>query len=156
LLPELRGFARFLVRQAAEADDLVQDTVMKALAALPRFIPGTNMRAWTFTILRNTYFEQVRRQRTERNAIAQGFAEDEAGAPEQDSQLEFRDLQRHLFALTPLLREALVLVGAQGLSYEEAATICGVPEGTVKARVSRARRHLAALMETEQPAEQEI
>ncbi len=118
---------------------------MKALAALPQFVAGTNLRAWTFTILRNTFYEQSRRRRTERAAIAQGFADDEAGSPAQDAQLEFRDLQRHIYALPPLLREALVLVGAQGLSYEEAAAICAVPEGTIKARVSRARRQLAQM-----------
>ena len=143
LLPELRGFARFLVRQAAEADDLVQDAVVRALAALPQFQPGTNFRAWVFRILRNAYYEQSRRRRTEANAMAQSFDTDEACDPAQPSHLELGDLQRSLFRLTPQLREAVVLVGAQGLSYEDAALVCSVPVGTMKARVSRARQQLA-------------
>lgn len=147
VLPELRGFARFLTRQGASADDLVQEAVVRGLAALPQFQEGTNMRAWMFTILRNAFYEQQRRRRTEDRALAQSFDESEAGSPAQDGHLDLSDLHRHLFTLPALLREALVLVGAQGLSYEEAAVICAVPVGTVKARVSRARTQLAALMQ---------
>lgn len=143
LLPELRGFARFLVRNHAEADDLVQETVMRALGALPQFEIGTNLRAWAFTILRNLFYEQSRRRKTEARALEQSFAADGSHRPVQESRIDIDDLQRQLFALSPLLREALVLVGAQGLSYEDAAIICGVPVGTVKARVSRARKQLA-------------
>ena len=154
LLPDLRGYARFLVRDISEADDLVQEAITRALAALPQFQDGTNLRAWTFTILRNAFFEQARRQRTERVAIAQSFAPDEAGGGEQDGHLALSELQVHLFALPALLRDALVLVGAQGLSYEDAATVCGVPVGTVKARVSRARTQLAcAIGQTIKPGQ---
>ena len=146
LLPELRGFARFLVRQTSEADDLVQDAIIRALTALPQFVPGTNLKAWMFTILRNTFYEQARRRRTETRALEQSFAEDEAHDAAQHSQMDVADLQRQLFSLPPLLREALVLVGAQGMSYEEAAVICGAPPGTIKARVSRARKQLARTM----------
>jgi RNA polymerase sigma-70 factor (ECF subfamily) len=147
LLPELRRFARFLVRQPSDSDDLVQETVVRALGALQQFVPGSDLRAWAFRILRNAFYEQARRRKSESHALAQSFVTDEAGDPAQDSQMAFADLQLHLFALTPLLREALVLVGAQGMTYEEAAAVCGVPEGTVKARVSRARRQLAEMMQ---------
>ena len=147
LLPELRGFARFLARQTSEADDLVQEAVVRGLAALLQFQPGTNMRAWMFTILRNAFYEQQRRRKTEDRALAQSFEESEAGAPAQDGHLDLSDLHRKLFTLPPLLREALVLVGAQGLSYEDAAVICAVPVGTIKARVSRARTQLVTSMQ---------
>ncbi len=132
--------------QSSEADDLVQEAVLRALGALGQFDASTSLRAWMFTILRNTFYEQSRRRRIEARALQQSFAEEEARDPAQEAHLDVGDLQRHLFTLTPLLREALVLVGAQGLSYDEAAAICGVPAGTVKARVSRARRHLADTM----------
>ncbi len=146
LLPDLRGFARFLARERAEADDLVQDTVVRALAALDQFQPGTNLRAWLFTILRNSYFEQARRRRTERVALEQAVSAETSQLANQESRSALAELQRQLWQLPPLLREALVLVGAQELSYEEAAAICGVPVGTMKARVSRARRKIAELV----------
>ena len=146
LLPDLRGFARFLSRNPVEADDLVQDALVRALSALPQFQAGTSLRAWTFTILRNTFYEQARRRRTESRAAERQFSVEEALNPAQHGQMEMADLQRQLFVLSPLLREALVLVGAQGMSYDEAAFVCGVPVGTVKARVSRARKLLATAL----------
>ena len=151
LLPDLRAFARFLARDRALADDLVQDTVVRALGALPQFQPDTNLKAWLFTILRNLFFEQTRRRRREAAALSAQFPLEEAGRPEQGDKADIQDLDRLLWSLPPLLREALVLVGAQGLTYEEAASISNVPVGTMKARVSRARTQLARTM---QPAEQ--
>jgi RNA polymerase sigma-70 factor (ECF subfamily) len=145
LLPDLRAFARFLARGSSEADDLVQETVVRALSAASQFEPGTNLRAWLFTILRNLFFEQQRRRRREAVALQGGKLPDEASAPSQPGATDLADLHRMLWSLPVLQREALVLVGAQGLSYEEAAAICGVPIGTVKARVSRARRQLALI-----------
>jgi RNA polymerase sigma-70 factor (ECF subfamily) len=154
LLPDLRAFARFLVRDRVAADDLVQDTIVRALTALPQFQPGSNLKAWLFTILRNLFFEQSRRRRREMQALSVGFPGDEAGRPMQADAAELRDLSRTLWLLPPLLREALVLVGAQELTHEEAARICGVPIGTMKARVSRARTHLARIMDgTVEPAD---
>jgi RNA polymerase sigma-70 factor, ECF subfamily len=147
LLADLRAYARFLAPQRAEADDLVQEAFVRALAALPQFRDGTNLRAWLFAILRNSFFEQSRRRRTERAMLARSAPLDESALPEQEARTDLADLQHHLFALPPLLREALVLVGAQGISYEEAAQICGVPAGTMKARVSRARAQLARQMQ---------
>jgi RNA polymerase sigma-70 factor (ECF subfamily) len=145
LLPDLRAFARFLVRDRTEADDLVQETVVRALAAQDQFQPGTSLRAWLFTILRNAFYEHARRRRREAQALSQAFPADEATPPHQHGHSDVADLERALWKLTPLLREALVLVGAQGLSNEEAAAICNVPPGTMKARVSRARAQLARL-----------
>ena len=146
LLPDLRAFARFLVRDRAAADDLVQDTIVRALSALPQFQQGTNLKAWLFTILRNLFFEQVRRRRREAAALSAHLPIEEAVRPQQADATEVRDLEQILWRLSPLLREALVLVGAQELTHEEAAQICGVPVGTMKARVSRARTELSRVI----------
>ncbi len=142
-LSDLRGFARFLARDPTEADDLVQDTVLRALGALEQFRPGTNFKAWLFTIQRNAFFESARRRKREKRILSERGADADSEAPRQISRGDVSDLQRLLFDLPPLLREALVLVGAQELSHETAASICGVPVGTMKARVSRARTLLA-------------
>ena len=146
LLPDLRRYARFLVRHAGEADDLVQDSLMRALAALPQYQSGTSLRAWLFAIQRNVFYEQSRRRRTERRLLEQADPAEEHSAPAQHGHLDLADLTRHLFELPPLLREALVLVGAHGMSYDDAAAVCTVPVGTMKARVSRARTQLARSM----------
>jgi RNA polymerase sigma-70 factor (ECF subfamily) len=146
-VPDLRAFARFLVRDRAAADDLVQDTIVRALDALPQFTPGTSLRNWLFAILRNTLYEQSRRRRIEQRLIAQAGPPEESHAAAQPGQAALAELQRFLFLLPATLREALVLVGAQGMSYAEAASICGVAEGTMKARVSRARVQLSVRME---------
>ncbi len=143
LLPDLRGFARFLTRDAVTADDLVQDTLVRALAAIDQFQPDTNLKAWLFTIQRNAFYEQARRRRRETQVLSERLPDPDSTAPNAALRGEVADLQRMLFKLPPLLREALVLVGAQELSYEQAATICGVPVGTIKARVSRARNQLS-------------
>lgn len=145
LVPDLRAFARFLARDRALADDIVQDALVRALGALHQYQPGTSLKAWVFTILRNAYYEQGRRRRRE---VALDGAPDDPNAPshaapDHGSRAELRDLQRLIWQLPPLLREALTLVGAQELSYEEAAAICHVPVGTMKARVSRARAALS-------------
>jgi RNA polymerase sigma-70 factor, ECF subfamily len=155
LLPELRGFARFLVRDRTEADDLVQEAVVRALAAFDQFQPGTNLKSWLLTILRNAFFEQARRRRTERAALERAGVADEPRVSDQEDRATLGDLQRRLWRLPPLLREALVLVGAQELSYEEAAVICAVPVGTMKARVSRARTRLRHLVDTTSAAPDE-
>ena len=146
LLPDLRAFARFLLRDRNAADDLVQDTLLRALGALSQFRPDSNLKAWLFTILRNLYYEQSRRRRREAAALSARLPDEEAVRPDQAAQSDLRDLQRTLWMLPSLLREALVLVGAQELTYEEAAAVCNIPVGTVKARVSRARTQLASMM----------
>ncbi len=146
LLPDLRGFARSLTREAAAADDLVQDTLVRALAARQQFQPDTNLKAWLFTIQRNAFYEQMRRRQRESRLLSERLPDPASTLPDAGVRGELSDLQRMLFTLPPLLREALVLVGAQELSYEQAAAICAVPVGTIKARVSRARTQLARAM----------
>jgi RNA polymerase sigma-70 factor (ECF subfamily) len=147
LLPELRAFARFLAAQRSEADDLVQETLLRALAKLAQFQPDSSLRAWLFAILRNLHYEQRRRQRTEARVMAQQLPALSSG-PAQEAASDLSDLHRQLQRLPPLLREALVLVGAQGLDYQEAAAICAVQVGTLKARVSRARAQIAAMRQS--------
>lgn len=146
LLPELRAFARFLAGSVTEADDLVQEALLRTLRALDGGrAEEVALRPWCLAVIRNVFLEQLRARRREAaHLLDRGAAEAVAqpGPPQQDRQGELSDLARALHRLPPLLREALVLVGAQGLSYEEAALVCGVPPGTVKARVSRARRQL--------------
>ena len=150
LLPDLRAFARFLLRDRSTADDLVQDTVMRALTALQQFQRGSNLKAWLFTIERNAFYEQVRRRKRETAALERGRSEPPASVSTVNGS-DISDLQRVLWTLPALLREALVLVGAQELTHEEAATICGVPVGTMKARVSRGRAKLTIAMREERP-----
>ena len=146
LLPELRAYARFVARNRTDADDLVQEAVVRALRALDQFRPGSNLRAWLFTILRRAWLEQRRRSLTEERVLAAHLHDaTPVSAAAQHGHAELSDLQRRLWQLSPVLREAIVLVGAQGLDYEEAAVFCDVPVGTMKARVSRARRLLASV-----------
>jgi len=148
-LGDLRGFARYLTREAAAADDLVQDTVLRALGARHQFEDGTNIKAWLFTILRNVFLEQRRRKARETEILSEisrnGDESDGVSSGLHDHVL---DLSVLLWRLPELLREALILVGAQELSYEEAAQICACPVGTMKARVSRARAQLAEMTAT--------
>ena len=152
LLPDLRGFARFLVRDRVMADDVVQDTLVRALAAAHQFEPGTNLKAWLFTILRNQFYEQARRRKREADAIGARFDMEEGASPAQLARAEINELQALIWKLPPLLREALILVGAQEMTHEEAAAICKIPVGTMKARLSRARTQLAKLAQAAEAA----
>ena len=145
-IPHLRAFGRSLSGNADLADDLVQDTLLKAWAARERFKAGTSMRAWTFVILRNTYFSNMRRKKFTANydeIVAERILS--APAPQQDP-LHLADLQRGLMELSDDQREAIILVGAGGYAYEEAAEIAGCAIGTMKSRVSRARKTLAGIL----------
>lgn len=147
VIPHLRAFGRSLSGSRDIADDLVQETLLKAWAARSRFQAGTNMRAWTFIILRNHFLSQKRRARLTGewdDLVADRILAAPAG---QDKQLELADMQRALLLLPESQREALILVGAGGFAYEEAAEICGVAVGTVKSRVARARSALERLLE---------
>ena len=146
LLPSLRAFARSLAHNAAQADDLVQDTLVKALANVERFEPGTNLRAWLFTILRNHYYSQLRKMKREVEDADGKFAARIAVRPEQNGSVDLEDFKAAFAQLAPDHREVLTLVGASGCSYEEAAQICGCAVGTIKSRVNRARRKLADLL----------
>src|SRR4051812_38966880 len=146
VIPHLRAFGRSLSGSRDLADDLVQETLLKAWAARLRFQAGTNMRAWTFIILRNLYLSQMRRSRF-RGEWDDLVADRILAAPaSQDKHVELGDMQRALLHLPQPQREALILVGAGGFAYEEAAEICGVAVGTIKSRVARGRVALEALM----------
>jgi len=147
VIPHLRAFARGLCGRPDMADDLVQEALLKAWAAQERFEPGTSMRAWTFVILRNAYLTDMRRNRF-RGEYDESVAERILTAPaSQEEPIHLSDLHRALLTLPPERREALLLVGAGGFSYEEAANICGCAIGTIKSRVGRARVALTSMME---------
>ncbi|BEU99114.1 sigma-70 family RNA polymerase sigma factor [Novosphingobium olei] len=150
VIPHLRAFARGLCGRPDLADDLVQETLLKAWAAQDRFEPGTSMRAWTFVILRNAYLTDMRRNRF-RAEYDETVAERILVAPAgQEGPLHLSDMHRALLTLPPERREALLLVGAGGFSYEEAAQICQCAVGTIKSRVGRARAALAQMIENGQ------
>lgn len=146
VIPHLRAFGRSLSGSRDVADDLVQETLLKAWAARKRFQAGTNMRAWTFIILRNLYLSQMRRARFKGewdDLVADRIL---AAPASQDRHVELGDMQRALLQLPQPQREALILVGAGGFAYEEAADICKVAVGTIKSRVARGRVALENLM----------
>ncbi len=147
LIPHLRAFA-FSIARASEAEDLAQDTMMRAWRARASYEPGTNLKAWTFTILRNQHTSQARRSWRSQPLdpeIAENtlVANDDPLASE-----ELLDVRSAMLQLPFEQRQALALVGAAGLSYKETAEICGCAEGTVKSRVSRARTELHAILES--------
>jgi RNA polymerase sigma-70 factor (ECF subfamily) len=149
LIPALRAFAWSLSHNGSDADDLVQDTLIKAWTNRDKFEPGTNLRAWLFTILRNTYYTNVLRRRREVRDETGEYAETLKTPPTQEWSVAMHALQVALQELPPEHREALILVGAAGLSYEEAAEICGCALGTIKSRVNRARARLLKIMDAE-------
>ena len=148
-VPSLRAFAISLSGSVDRADDLVQDTLMRALANIHRFEPGTNLNAWLFTILRNLFHSEYRKRKREVEDADGSYAARLATAPEQNARLDFDDMRLALAKLSPDQREAVLLIGAEGFSYEEAAQICGTAVGTIKSRVNRARRRLSELMSLE-------
>jgi len=153
LIPALRAFAWSISRNGADADDLVQETLIKAWSHRDKFEIGTNLRAWLFTILRNTYYTSVVRRRREVRDEDDQHARALTFPPTQVWGLAVRALQAALDQLPAEHREALILVGAAGLSYEEAADICGCALGTIKSRVNRARARLLKLMDIEHPSD---
>jgi RNA polymerase sigma-70 factor, ECF subfamily len=148
LIPSLRAFAWSLSHNASDADDLVQEALIKAWSHREKFEPGTNLRAWLFTILRNTYYTAVVRRRREVRDETGKYAASLSTAPSQDWSVAVHAMQAALMQLPYEHREALILIGGAGLTYEEAAEICGCAVGTVKSRVSRARRALQGILET--------
>src|SRR5246127_3662890 len=148
-VPSLRAFAISLCGNVDRADDLVQETLLRALANIDSFQPGTNMSAWLFTILRNHFRSEYRKRRREVEDSDGHYAETLKSQPEQYGQVEFREFREALAQLPSDQREALILVGASGFSYEEAANICGCAVGTIKSRVNRARTRLSDLLSIE-------
>lgn len=145
-VPSLRAFAMSLCGNTDRADDLVQETLLRALTHIDTFQPGTNMPAWLFTILRNLFRSEYRKRRREVEDADGHYAETLASHPEQDGRVEFNEFRAALDKLPQDQREALILVGASGFSYEDAAAICGCAVGTIKSRVNRARTRLAELL----------
>jgi RNA polymerase sigma-70 factor, ECF subfamily len=152
-VPSLRAFAISLTGNLDRADDLVQETFLRAWANLDRFERGTNLEAWLFTILRNLFHSEYRKRRREVEDADGAFAAKLRTQPDQHTHLDYEDLLTALAKLPPDQREALLLVGAQGMSYEEAAEVCNVPVGTIKSRVNRARNRLAELLDINSEAE---
>jgi RNA polymerase sigma-70 factor (ECF subfamily) len=145
-IPHLRAFAISLTGSIEQADDLVQTALLRGLENLDKFQPGTSMQAWLFTILRNQFHTNYRRRRREVEDPDGSMAQRMAVMPEQGARLDFTDMQVALAKLSIEQREALLLVGAEGVSYEEAAQICGTNIGTIKSRVNRARARLTELL----------
>lgn len=146
LIPHLRAFARSLCGNPTLADDVAQDAMLKAWNAREKYQPGTNMKAWTFTILRNQFYS-IKRRSWRATSLEPEVAEQTIVAVDNvENSMRLNELRKALGELSDDQREALILVGASGLSYEEAAEICGCATGTVKSRVSRARKTLADVM----------
>jgi RNA polymerase sigma-70 factor (ECF subfamily) len=145
-VPRLRAFAIALCGKVDRADDLVQETLLRAIGSINSFQPGTNMCAWLFTILRNLFRSEYRKQRREVQDTDGSYLDSLKSPPEQHSRVEFEDFRDALANLPSTQREALLLVGASGFSYEEAAAICETAAGTIKSRVHRARRRLSELL----------
>ena len=143
LLPDLRAFARFMCREREAADDLVQNTILAALDKQTQFTRGTNLKGWLFTIMRNRFYSDMRTQRRRPLTIDNDAAAPLAAVDNPEATMALKELSSELWKLNPQSREALVLIGAGGFSYEEAARLCGCSVGTLKARVSRARKYLS-------------
>ena len=146
-IPHLRAFAVSLCRDAQRADDLVQETLVKGWQKRDSFEAGTNLKAWLFTILRNNYFSELRKKNHVLVEANGDSVERLSQHPTQSGHLDLQDFAAALAQLEPPQREALILVGAEGFSYEEAAQISGCAVGTIKSRVNRARHRLAELLQ---------
>jgi RNA polymerase sigma-70 factor (ECF subfamily) len=147
LIPHLRAFARTLCGEAAAADDLAQDAILKAWDARASFQMGTNMKAWTFMILRNQFYSEKRRSWRQSQLDQEAAERTLVAADDPEAPVALDEMRLAMGMLPSEQREALILVGAGGFAYEEAADICGCAVGTVKSRVSRARRALHTILE---------
>lgn len=146
-IPRLRRYARALLRSETEADDLVQESVLRGLAKQHLWQEGTDLRAWLFTILHNQFVNKVRRDARERTSVEISDLDgDTSEFPRQEKRLELRDLDRALSLLPDEQRTLIFLIGLEGMDYKTAADIVGVPVGTVRSRLSRARETLRRLM----------
>ena len=152
-IPRLRAFAASLAGNPDRADDLVQETLVKALANPDGYAAGTNLLAWLFTVLRNIYYSEFRKRRREVPDPEGKIAGSLATAPAQGAHMDFLDFRAAFALLRPDQREALVLVGASGMSYDDAARVCGCAAGTMKSRVNRARNRLAKLLMVASPGD---
>jgi RNA polymerase sigma-70 factor (ECF subfamily) len=146
-LPHLRAFAYLLARERELAEDLVQEAVVRALSHADQFVPGTDFKAWVMKILRNSYFNELRRRGRALQASAEAAQNVGSASGGQEERLSVREFERAFRTLSTSQRQALVLVGASGFSYEDAAKEAGCKVGTMKSRVSRARLMLQQLMD---------
>jgi RNA polymerase sigma-70 factor (ECF subfamily) len=146
-VPNLRAFVVSLSGNVDRADELDQETLLRAFSKIDSFRPGTNLSAWLFTILRNQFRSEYRKRRREVEDADGKYSDKLKSQPEQLGKIEFNELRQALAELPDDQREALILVGASGFSYEETAEICGCAVGTIKSRVNRARTRLAELVE---------
>ncbi|MDE2597681.1 MAG: sigma-70 family RNA polymerase sigma factor [Sphingomonadales bacterium] len=152
-IPHLRAFARSLCGCRERADDLAQETLLKAWAARDRFVAGTSFKAWTFTILRNHYYSESRRNRFHGD-YDQDHAERTLCTPAaQEDSSDLTDVLRAMAMLPATHREALILAAAGDMPYEEIADICGIAVGTVKSRICRARSMLETILDSGQLAD---
>ena len=152
-LPRLRAFARSLARSTAEADDLLQATVLRALAAENRFEPGTNLIGWLYTIMRNVHTSELRSRSVRQHQDLEATPDHQLQrAPTQMEAIEHRELRQALRSVPLKQREALILVVMVGCTYEEAAAICGCEVGTIKSRVNRAKGHIMRALNRGEPA----
>jgi RNA polymerase sigma-70 factor (ECF subfamily) len=145
VIPQMRAFARSLCRDFAQAEDLAQDALAKAWASRASYTPGTNLKAWTFMILRNQFYSDKRRSWRSTELDTETAERTLVAIDNPSAALELDELRRAMSMLPDEQREALILIGVAGLSYEEASEICGAAIGTVKSRVSRARDRLALI-----------
>jgi RNA polymerase sigma-70 factor (ECF subfamily) len=148
MIPHLRAFARTLCGDATAADDLAQEAMMKAWDARESFEMGTNMKAWTFMILRNQFYSEKRRSWRQIQLDQEAAERTLVAVDDPEAPVALDELRQGLGMLPLEQREALILVGAGGFAYEEAAAICDCAVGTVKSRVSRARRALQGILES--------
>ncbi len=155
-MPALRAFARSLTGETVAADDLVQEAVLKAWSRFDLYRPGTNLRGWLFTILRNVFYSDRRRAGREVGDADGSFTDSLASKPDHDGRLALGDFARAFAQLPAEQREALVLVGAMGFSIDEAAETCGCAAGTIKSRAARARRALADLLQLDDSDSMEL
>lgn len=155
-LGAMRAFALSLTRNGSAADDLVQDSVMKAWKNINSFTPGTNMRAWLFTILRNTFYSERRKAKREVQDSDGAMAATLSQKPDHDGRMAMADFEVAFAELPVEQREALILVGASGFSYEEAAETCGVAVGTIKSRVNRGRTRLMEILQMSEDDQMEL
>ncbi|MBZ9605246.1 sigma-70 family RNA polymerase sigma factor [Phyllobacterium chamaecytisi] len=147
LVPALRAFARSFYRQPDDADDLVQETLKRALGSLHQFTPGTSMKSWLFTIMRNTFNTAIKHQLREVTGGEKDIAENgPSRPPSQEWTIRGHELETALHQLDPDFRQAIMLVCVMGASYDEAAEICDCPIGTIKSRINRAKTHLLEML----------
>ncbi len=152
----LRAFAVSLSGSASVADDLVQETLLRAWSKWDKFTPGTSLRAWLFTILRNIYYSNCRKRVREVQDTDGVYAQRLVVPGDQESHVDLEDFRKALARLPVEQREVLILVGATGVSYEEAAAICEVEVGTIKSRLSRARSQLVRILGWDARAESRV